>query len=397
VTKVTLVAPNYPPESGAAANRVAGLAERLAERGWSVTVVTLLPHYPQNRVYPSFAEPSARDRTENGVRILRFRPWIVPRDSLLLRLLSELAFCVQAFVALLRQPTRLVVASSPYMFLGQVGLAAARLRRTPFAWDVRDLTWLYPRATRKRTFGLDRPIEAIMCWTAARADLVTTATEGLKTYFGSRPRACEVVPNGVSDAWLDRLNDLPPPNPTNPGTVVYAGLFGYNHGLGTVVDAAFALPDVPFVLVGDGPEREMLEAKVAELGLTNVTFAGYLDPDGLLEVYRDAAILVSHVRANPLFAWTQPAKVWEYMATGRPVVHAGEGEAVEILDRHRLGRTVPPDDAEELASAVRALLNDPDEARLLGERGRAFVTTNRRRSRLLDAHEDALRALVRDC
>lgn len=381
---ITIVAANYRPETGAAAQRIVSIAEELVRRGWGVTIVTQLPHYPQNHIYPAYDLPSPHFSDEAGVMVIRLRPWIVPRESLLLRTLSELFFCLQALPHLLRAPTSILMASSPYMFLGPLGLFVSRIRRKTFVWDVRDLTWLYPRATGKRTFGLDKPVEQFMLWVAHRTDALTTATEGLMNYFSRRPTPSIVLANGVSDPWLERLIALRPTADADDPVVLYAGLFGYNHGLSTVVEAARLLPDITFVLAGDGPERRSLEERVHQDGLTNVEFMGYLNEKQLIEAYQESTVLVSHVRRNELYRWTQPAKLWEYMATGRPVIHAGEGEIIDILKAHSIAITVPPEQPEAMASAVHQLLANPETSIAMGQRGRDFVIRHRKRSVLLE-------------
>lgn len=380
---ITLLVPNYPPESNSAAKRIAATAEHLARRGWRVRVVTLLPHYPQNRIYEGYDVPTPLVRREGGVEVVRLRPWIVPKDSLPLRLLSETRFSLQALGWALRQPTDVLFASSPYMFLGPLGLLAARLRRAPFVWDVRDLTWLYPKAAGKRTYGLERVLAALMRFTARSSDALTTATQGLLEYFTARPARSRVIPNGVTDEVLAALE------PTNPGArapgsrpqVVYSGLFGYNQGLGTLVEAAKLLPEADVTLVGDGPEKGALVAQAA--GASNVSFLPYQPFAELGRIYQQADVLVAHVRRDPVHRWAQPAKLWEYMASGRPVVHAGEGEAIEILEQNGVALTVPPEDPEALAAAVKWLLTHPDEAAAMARRARAFVEGERRRETLL--------------
>ena len=91
---VALLTPNYRPESNAASQRLTSLAEHLARSGHHVTVVTLQPHYPQNRIYAGFDTRSPAVADVEGVRVVRIRPWLVPKGNLLLRLLSEALFTV---------------------------------------------------------------------------------------------------------------------------------------------------------------------------------------------------------------------------------------------------------------------------------------------------------------
>jgi colanic acid biosynthesis glycosyl transferase WcaI len=393
---LAILSPHYEPETGAAARRTTSLARFAASRGWRVSVITAQPHHPLNRVYDGFQGITATEVDEAGVEVTRIRPWLPRNQSLSLRLASESLFCVRALRHLVRARPSVVLASSPYMFLGPTGLLAARLRRTRFVWDVRDLTWLYPRAAGKRTFGVDGIIERTMVAVARRADGLTTATTGLLTYFRDRPALAIVAPNGVSDEWLDRLLSLELQDHANVGrpSVLYAGLLGYNHALETVIEAAQRLPHVRFTFAGDGSERHRLETMAESLGVSNATFVGHLDADALVGAYGAASILVSHVRAHPLFQWTQPAKLWEYLASGRPVVHAGEGEAVEILEQNDLALVVEPGQPDRLAAAIGRLIDKPSMAARLARNGREFVSRQRRRSLLLAEYLNLLEDVV---
>ena len=392
MASVILAVHNYTPETNAAAKRATATAEYLARQDWQVTVITLLPHHPQNTLYEGYDVRAPHITLEKGVRIVRLRPWLVPKDSLALRLLSETIFSLQVFAHLFRHRYDLVFASSPYMFLGPLSLLASRFKGKPFVWDVRDLTWLYPKAAGKRTFGLDRVLERLMRYTARSADALTTATEGLLSYFEQRPTFAKTIPNAVSDELLNTFELLCDTEPfaNERVNVVYAGLFGYNHGLATLIETARLLPKVQFTLCGDGPEDEMLKGIVQDYRLTNVAFTGYLKPEELLEHYKEADILVSHVRRQAIFKWTQPAKLWEYMATGRPVVHAGEGEASRILEENNIALAIPPEQPQQMADAICELIHQPEKARELGLRGRRFVERKRSRERLMQE----LRALL---
>lgn len=387
---ITIIAPNYFPETNAGAKRITRLAEHLVRTGWEVTVYTVLPHHPQNRIYVGYEDLANSTRVEKGVTVTRVRPWLVAKDNLVMRLIAESLATLKLAARILGngQFSDLYFVSSPYMFLGPAGLFISKLRRKPFVWDVRDLTWLYPRASGKRTFGLDRLLEALMRWTARSSDALTTATEGLFTYFRQRPELGKPIPNGVSVDVLDALEATARKGPpTGPSRAVYIGLFGYNHGLSTVVEAARLLPDVRFVFVGDGPDRPMLEE--AAMALTNVEVHGFKPFDELIEFYDSATVLISHVRKNPIFEWTQPAKLWEYMASGRPVVHAGEGEVIGIIEAQNIAVTVPPEDAPALASAVESLVSDLESAKAIGARGRKYSEVERN-SAVIFGEMDAL-------
>jgi colanic acid biosynthesis glycosyl transferase WcaI len=393
---VAILCANYAPESNAAARRITDLAHGLEAAGWSVEVVAQAPHHPQNRLFPGYGHRYRTIDREDNLTVVRYRPWIVPKGNFLLRFASELLFAVQAAVRAAARRPDLILASSPFMFLGPLGLLAARLAGVRFAWDVRDLTWLYLAATGRRAFAVDRLIGRLMRFTARRADALTTATHGILAYFEARPQRAEVVTNGLPAAFLERLRSAPRQrSPEEPPLVVYAGLLGYPQGLKVLIDVAERLPGVEVALVGDGPERSALMHEALNRGLANVTFPGFVEGTALDRWYGAADVLVAHLRRDPAFVMAQPSKLWEYMATGRPVVYGGEGEAVAILSQENIGLTVPPESAEGMAAAIRQLLEDPGEAARLGARGRAFVEHHRNRETLLERWEALLSATLR--
>ena len=392
MSTINLVTPHYHPESGAAAKRSVAIAQHLARDGWTVRVITNLPHYPQNEIYDGFDERTPSIRTEGGIEVVRLRPWIVPKSNLVLRLLSETVFSFKVFSQLLTQRTELVLCSSPYMFLGPAGLLASRLTGRKFVWEVRDLTWEYMRASGRRSFGFDLLLEALMSHTARSADALVVVTPGQIEHFRRLPPIAEVVPNGVSPETLEELGNLRDETGSEL-RVLYAGLLGLPQGLSVLVDAARLLPHVRFDLVGDGAERRELELRAR--GLENVEFHGFVSWAELKAFYARSNVLVAHLRDDPAFEVAQPSKLWEYMATGKPVVFGGAGEAAELIAEHDAGLVVPPENSRRFADAIASLVENPEKARELGGRGREFVENHRNRSLLLDQLATTLRSLAR--
>ena len=393
---ITLVTPHYAPESGAAAKRLTAIAEFLVSKGWQVTVLTLLPNYPENKIYAGFDVPVPDRREEKGVKVIRLRPWFVPRANLPLRLMAETLFSIQTFYHLLTLESGVILASSPFMFLGPSSLLASWLKRTPFCWDVRDLTWLYVGAAGKKTYGLDRILASLMRWTAKKADALTAASEGFLNYFVARPQKTMTLFNGVTQQQLELLAKVQasPPKQSSPKTILFAGLIGYNQYLSVLVETAKLLPEMNFTICGDGPDLPNLKQLAQTYQLTNVRFTGYLTMDALLKEYQQADILAAHVRSSPVIEWLHPAKLWEYMATGKPVVHAGEGDIINLIKQHNIAVPVPPENPQALADAISYLASHPEEALQMGKRGRQFVEIERNREKMLANLEQLLSSLL---
>src|SRR5690554_4175068 len=134
--RLTILTANFAPESNAAARRLSAATAHFAASGWDITVITLLPHHPENRIHESFKGVWRSVAHTDNVRVIRFAPILVSPHRLGLRLVSEMIFTTKAAVQSLSTRPNVILSTSPYMFLGPIGLLVARLLRIPFAWDV---------------------------------------------------------------------------------------------------------------------------------------------------------------------------------------------------------------------------------------------------------------------
>jgi glycogen(starch) synthase len=157
--------------------------------------------------------------------------------------------------------------------------------------------------------------------------------------------------------------------------VLGIGRLVHEKGFDVAVEAfarvARALPDARFVIAGDGPERERLEAQVSALGLgAAVAFPGWIPPGHVHELMNTAAVVVMPSRSREAFGLValQAAQV------GRPVVATRVGGLPEVVVDGVTGVLVDNEDAVALAEAIVSLLTTPDLAATMGEAARARAT-----------------------
>ena len=85
-----------------------------------------------------------------------------------------------------------------------------------------------------------------------------------------------------------------------------------------------------------------------------------------------------------MFKTTYPNKVFDYMAAGRPVLLAIDGEIRKVVEEARAGLFVPPGNHHALADAIQAMAKDPVECRKMGINGRILIETRFSRAELAD-------------
>ena len=162
--------------------------------------------------------------------------------------------------------------------------------------------------------------------------------------------------------------------------VIYGGNVGAAQGLGVALDAAKLLresPQVQFVIIGDGVEREALETRASEQGLDNVRFLGSRPPDQMARYFAFADVLFLHLAQDPAYEITIPSKTYAYLASGRPILAAAHGDVAALVRETGAGVVCSPADPVALAAAIRGLLALPEEQRdVMGQLGRnAFLAS----------------------
>jgi glycosyltransferase involved in cell wall biosynthesis len=165
-----------------------------------------------------------------------------------------------------------------------------------------------------------------------------------------------------------------PPLPARqPGEVrlLFVGRLAPVKGLRVLLAAlgelAPDLPDLRLVLVGDGPDRQRLEAAAAPLG-DRVHFTGYLSQDEVAQAMQGCDIVVL-----PSFAEGVPVVLMEAFASGKPVIATRVAGVSELVEEGESGFLVPPGDADTLAKRIRDLAQDPARRAAMGTRGRDWV------------------------
>ena len=142
------------------------------------------------------------------------------------------------------------------------------------------------------------------------------------------------------------------------------------------MEAASCLKDltnVRFVLVGSGSKSEWVEHAIRERHLENLLLAGRFPASSMAELFRHASCLLVTLKSNEIFSYTIPSKVQAYLAAGRPIIAALNGEGARIVREAGAGQTCAAEDFEGLASCVRALYGMSAEQRQrLGDAGRRY-------------------------
>jgi glycosyltransferase involved in cell wall biosynthesis len=277
-----------------------------------------------------------------------------------------------------------------------LGLAKANARRalrdrTPLAVarELRSFVWLLGQHFPRGNWWRFHDVESMV---ASHQQLDDTR----RSHMIPRSRI-HVVPNGVDvERFAPRNRDelREALGLSQAPLVVSAGRLNREKGVHTAIRAVSSLsPPAQLVIVGDGPERERLEALVRTLRAEDrVEFTGPRSPADVARFLAAADVFVFPTERDE----GAPMIVIEAMAAGLPVVATSIAQIAEVVDRPgENGVLVPPADVGATAGAVAALLEDPERARQIGAAARQRVlaeyTLERMVERTVEVYELAIR------
>jgi colanic acid biosynthesis glycosyl transferase WcaI len=390
----------YPPERGAAPARIAALARGLAECGVEVAVHTGFPHYPSGVVAPPYRNRPLVVEHDGHVRVVRSLIYPAPNRGFARRLADHATFAASALAsASASGPVDVVVAESPPLFTAVAGVGYAARKRAALALNISDL---WPESAielgaLRREGHAAGAAHALARLCYRRSALITAPTAGIVATLAARPEAMGKVvqvPPAVDLERFESVPELAPPPPAPPRRgdsdaesasdsapapaplrVLYAGTLGLAQGLTTLLEAAaLAGPDVvELAIAGEGPDGERLRAQIAARRLAHVRLLGSVSPREIPALYGAADAGIVPLRDLPIFAGALPTKLFEILASGRPAIVAARGEAAALVRDAGAGLAVAPEDPRALAAAFRRLQSAPDEARVMGTRGRVYA------------------------
>jgi glycosyltransferase involved in cell wall biosynthesis len=197
------------------------------------------------------------------------------------------------------------------------------------------------------------------------ADLVVADTEAHAAFFR---QAFDLPEDRVAVALVGAEEPLfrPAFHPPEPFHALFVGKLIPLHGLGTILEAAALVPEIPFRVVGEGQEAHLLERRPS-----NVEHVPWLPYEELPEAYRAAGCGLGVFGTGDKTARVIPNKVFQALACACPVVTSDTVAVRELLADGANALLVPPGDPVALADTVRRLAADDALASRIGAAGRA--------------------------
>lgn len=354
--EILIISNYYPPEKGAAANRIEQLALKLHGKKYKVSVICPLGNYPKGELFPEYKGKFSVTENRNDIMVKRL--WIYPSVSknLLIRIVSILSFSTSLFFYLLLKKTpKKVVVQSPPLLLSFISIFVLSLKNKKIILNISDLWPLAAielNALKKDSFShkfslfLERFIYK-------KANLILGQSNEIITHVYShfQDKNCFLYRNFPNH----QISEIELKTEENqPIKIFYAGLFGIAQG---VLELCQKIDlnelNIELHLFGDGAEKNQIEDFISAGKCEKIFFHGMMDRKKLHETLKsfDIAIVPLKVRIYG----SVPSKIFEYGSLGFPILYFGGGEGEVIVNENNLGWVAAVSNYEDLNEKLKSI------------------------------------------
>ncbi len=368
--------------------RINDLALGMKRKGHKVTILTGIPNYPGGKFFPGFGLFSKEGRDYHGMKVIRV-PLIPRGNGNASRLfLNYLSFALSAgiiapFVCRGKFDLIFVFEPSP-ITVGLPAVVMKLLKSAPIMFWVQDL---WPESLSATGAVKSRWILAIIKYfvkfiygfcshilVQSKAFIPSIETLGIKrskiSYFPNW--SGETQESGEAPDNILSKHEIP-----SGFRLVFAGNIGAAQDFDSILSAMEKLkkyPDIHLIILGDGRLSGWVKREINTRDLKhNVHLFGQKPLKDMPVYFSLADAMLVTLKANPIFSLTIPSKVQSYLAFGKPVIAALDGEGARVINESGAGVTCASSDADALAGIIFSIYRkEPNARREIGLNGMRY-------------------------
>ena len=405
--KVLYISHYFPPEVNAPALRVSEMANRWAEKGADVTVLTGFPNHPTGIIPDEYKGMKRLVTKFKRLKLVRTYLYAAPNKGFVKRIMNYLSFMFSSVLlgtSKVGKPD-IVIGTSPQFFVAVAAFVISRIKGARFVFEIRDV-WpeeIVAVGAIRNKFII-KSLEMIEMFLYKKADLLVAVAQGTIDILTERgiPREKMVLyPNGVNIEHFQNTSD---------GTelrkqlgledkfiVSYVGTHGMAHKLENLLDVAHNLKDekdIHFLFVGDGAEKKKLVKMADEMNLSNVLFHDQVSHERIPEFYKATDLFMVPLRKAKLFTKNIPSKIYEIMCCKKPILISTEGESRKLVESSGAGIGCTPESVSEMTEKIMYLYNNEKKRTQMGTDGYGYVHVNASRMHIADNYLQTLIEII---
>lgn len=374
-------------------------AQGLRGQNHSVDVLTGLPNYPFGKFYQGYSFKGPYYEEINGIRI--WRSPLIPRGNsnsfqLALNYLSFAFFaCFRGIFLFNRKYDYILVFEVSPVTVGIPARFIKFISGAKLYFWVQDLWPESLSATGAVKSGrILKCVGMVTSWIYRGCDKILIQSKAFRESilkYGVDNIRISYFPNYVDDYYqiVPVDNCSLEKNLIPEGfCVMFAGNIGVAQDFETILKAAeltLSNPEIKWVILGDGRQREWVEREINNKALTNVYLLGHFPAERMPAFFSHADAMLVSLNDDPIFKMTIPSKIQAYLACGKPIIASIDGEGARIIDEADAGIAVAPGSPHKLAATVFDFaIMDTAKLKRMGISSRKYYEKNFSRAFLLD-------------
>ena len=379
--------------------RITDICESLAKKGHEVTVLTGLPNYPEGEILKEYRHRNKREEKLNDVNIIRC--YEIGRGKSKIKLfLNYFSYATSATFKTLRMKDEydviLVNQLSPVM-MGIPAIAYKKRFKKKILFYCLDL---WPDSLAAGGVKQDSIIYKLFYKISKSiynsADLILVTSSMFEEYFRNILKLNEVrinhLPQYAEDLFtLNTEKDIILEE-NKIHKFIFAGNVGDMQSVETIIRAANELKyikNIAFHIIGDGSRLEECKKLANDLNIENITFYGRKPVEEMPRYYAKADAMLITLKANKTLSLTLPGKVQSYMAAGKPIIGAIDGETRLVIEKAACGYTCEAENYKELAKLIKEFCMK-NEKEQMGKNAQNFYIENYSKDKFIKALEKTL-------
>lgn len=404
--KVLYFHQHFSTPKGSAGIRSYEMAQRLIARGHQVTMVCGSYGGGNTGITSPFVKGKRR-ATVDGIDIIEFDLAYSNSDGFVKRAMTFLKFALRSIGIALTERYDIVFATTTPLTAGIPGIFARWLKGKPFVFEVRDLWPELPKAMGVIRNPFVLKAMSFLEWASYKsAHRLIGLSPGIVDGIAQRgiPRQnIALIPNGCDLGIF--ANEAAPwrPEQIKPDDLlaVFAGTHGMANGLDAVLNATAELKkrgrsDIKFLLIGQGKLKSALQERAQQESLDNVIFHDPVNKASLAGLMNSTDIGLQILANIPAFYYgTSPNKFFDYIAAGLPVLNNYPGWLAEMINEHKCGFAIPPDNAIAFADALEKAADNKEMLKSMGKNSRVLAENEFNRELLSNKFVDWLEGAKR--
>ena len=352
------------------------ISQELIKNGHKVTMLTT----------SSKIESKIKKVNIDGIDVIYLKVPYSQYMSIFKRLLSFLNFMLRStWIALREKDVDLVIATSTPLTIGFPALVVKKIKKIPFLFEVRDL---WPEVPIQMGGLNNKLLINLALWFEKtiykNAMHVIALSPGMMEGVIKRdinPEKVSMIPNmSKIDAFWSRDKDVTLINKFNLKNdsfkVVYFGAMGLANGMDYIINAIIHLKEIAkieFIFMGGGATEPIIKEKCENLGIKNAHFLGGFALKGLSEIVNLCDVSLVTFANLPILATNSPNKLFDSLSAGKPVIVNSAGWTKDLVEQHKCGLFVNPEEPKDLADKIMYLKENPLICEEMGSSARVLA------------------------